>query len=227
MLHNIGGLLVLWDSPAMRESYLSQLAAEGVPVVDLLPDSPKGISTVTPDRERAFFQGTSHLIGLGHRQIGLISDSVTRPKTTLCKIAGYRRALETAGLKYDESLVINISEFGFEGGASGFPRLLERNPKATAAICINDAIAVGVMVAAKDAGKRCPEDFSAVGFGDSTMGKYWRPALTTFALSANRVAEEAVSLVSAQRQSAVPVNETILLPEELIIRQSTAAAPKG
>src|SRR4051812_35668075 len=77
MLHNIAGMLVLWDSPAMRESYLTQLAVEGVPVVDLLPDSPKGISTVTPDREDAFIRGTGHLIKLGHRYIGLISDSLT------------------------------------------------------------------------------------------------------------------------------------------------------
>lgn len=225
MFHNAGGILVLWDSPAMRASYLTQLAAEGVPVVDLLPDSPPGVSTVTLDREDAFWRATKHLIELGHRRIGLISDTLTRPKTTLCKEAGYRRALETAGLKFDESLVVNITEFGFEGGVGGFPRLLQRDPKVTAAICINDAIAVGVIAAAVDAGRRCPEDFSVVGFGDSAMGKYWRPALTTFALSANRVAEVAVALVSELRQSITPTRQTIFVPEDLIIRQSTGLAP--
>ena len=226
MLHNAGGLLLLWDSPAMRESYLNELAAEGLPVVDLLPNSPEGISTVTADREKAFLQGSSHLIKLGHRCIGLISDSLTRPKTTLSKLAGYRRALEEAGLKYDESLVINVPEFGFEGGVSSFPRLVQRHPNVTAAICINDAIALGLIAAAGDAGRRCPQDFSAVGFGDSTMGKYWRPALTTFALSANRVAEQSISLVFQQRQDAIPKARTILVPEELIIRQSTGPAPQ-
>ena len=225
MLHNAGGILVLWDSPAMRESYLTQLAAEGLPVVDLLPESPEGISTVTPDRESAFLQGTEHLIALGHRRIGLISDSVMRPKTTLRKVAGYRRALEAAGLKFDESLVVNITEFGFEGGVSGFPRLLERDARVTAAISINDAIAVGVIAAAGDAGRRCPEDFSVVGFGDSAMGKYWRPALTTSALSANRVAELSVGLIFEQREDPVFRPRTILVPEELIVRQSSGPAP--
>jgi len=222
MLHNIGGLLVLWDSPAMLESSLRQLARDGVPVVDLLPDSPKGISTVTPDREDAFFRGTTHLIELGHRCIGLISDSLTRPKTTLRKLSGYKRALRKAGLKYDDSLVLDVSEFGFEGGVSGFPRLLQRNPKVTAAICINDAIALGVITAAGDAGIQCPRDFSVIGFGDSAMGKYWRPALTTFALSANRVAELSVLQVCQQRQDAKLQTRTILVPEELIVRQSAA-----
>lgn len=225
MLHNAGGLLVLWDSPAMRESYLIQLAADGLPVVDLLPDSPQGISTVTQDRENAFFRGTSHLIQLGHRCIGVLSDSLARPKTTLCKLSGYRQALKEGGLKYDNSLVLDVTEFGFEGGLSGFPRLREINPKVTAAICINDAIALGAIVAAGDAGWRCPEDFSVVGFGDSTMGKYWRPALTTIALSANRVAEQSVSQIFQQRQDATPQARTILVPEELIIRHSTGSAP--
>ncbi|MEO6034642.1 MAG: LacI family DNA-binding transcriptional regulator [Verrucomicrobiota bacterium] len=225
MLHNAGGILVLWDSPAMQASYLNQLAAEGVPVVDLLPDSPPDISTVTPDREEAFLRGTKHLIDLGHCRIGLISDSLTRPKTTLCKVAGYRRALESAGLKFDEARVVNIVEFGFEGGLSGFPRLLQQDASVTAAICINDEIALGVITAAGDAGRRCPEDFSVVGFGDSVMGKYWRPALTTFALSARRVAEGSVNLIAEQRENLVAGHRTILVPEELIVRQSSGPAP--
>lgn len=224
MLHNVGGILVLWDSPAMQESYLNQLGTDGVPVVDLLPNSPPSLSTVTPDREDAFRQGTKHLIDLGHRLIGLISDSVTRPKTTQCKVAGYRRALESDGLPFDESLVIDITEFGFEGGVSGFQQLMQRDPNVTAAICINDAIAVGVMVAAGDAGRRCPQDFSAVGFGDSVMGKYWRPALTTFALSADRVAQESVALVFQQREGLSTKQQTVLVPAELIVRQSTGPA---
>lgn len=220
MLHNVGGLLVLWDSPAMRDSCLVQLAAESVPIVDLLPESPPGIATVTPDREAAFRHGTSHLIALGHRRIGLISDSLTRPKTTLCKLAGYRRALVDSGLEYDESLVVNVTEFGFDGGVSGYPRLVQAHPDVSAVVCINDAIALGVMVAAGDAGKRCPEDFSIVGFGDSVMGKYWRPALTSFALSAGRVAETAIDMIFKQRQGLVAEAAHVFIPEDLIVRQS-------
>jgi DNA-binding LacI/PurR family transcriptional regulator len=99
--------------------------------------------------------------------------------------------------------------------------LRERFPDVTAAICINDAIALGVIAAASDAGKRCPADFSVVGFGDSVMGRYWRPSLTTFELSANRVAELSIELVMQQRREAPLKPRTVLVPEELIIRQST------
>ena len=224
MLHNSGGILVLWDSPAMQESYLKLLAAEGVPIVDLLPDSPPGVSVVTADRETAFLEGTRHLIELGHKRIGVISDAATRPKTSLRKLAGYRRALEGAGLVYDEALVENITEYGFEGGIGGFPPLHRRCPDVTAVICINDAMALGAMTAANELGLRCPQDISVVGFGDSAVGQYWRPRLTTSALSANRVAERSIALVIQQRQNLAQEPQTILIPEELLVRDSTGPA---
>jgi DNA-binding LacI/PurR family transcriptional regulator len=225
MLHTQGGILVLWDSPAMQESFLRRLAAEGIPIIDLLPDSPPGISAVTPDREDAFYRGTRHLIQQGHRRIALVCDPIARQKTTLRKLAGYRRALTEAGLPYDENIIEKVGEFGFEGGYEGFRRLNRRCGDVTGAFCINDAMALGVIAAARDAGRSCPEDLSVIGFGDSAMGSYFRPRLTTFALSSDRVAEEALTLVVQQRQEPGQAPRTILIPEEMIVRESTARAP--
>ncbi len=224
MLHKQGGVLVLWDSPAMQESFLTQLAAEGIPIIDLLPDSPPGISVVTPDREDAFFRGTRHLIELGHRRIALMCDPVARQKTTLRKLAGYRRALATVGLDGDENWIEKVSEFGFEGGYEGYRRLCRRCPDVTGIFCINDAIALGVIAAAREAGRHCPADLSVIGFGDSDVGNYFPPRLTTFALSSNRVAEQALALVVRQRQKPGHEPQTILIPEEMILRESTAGA---
>ena len=161
--------------PAFRESTILALAAQGVPVVDLPPDSPKGISVVTADREDAGYRSTAHLIKLGHKAIGMIGDTVTRPKTTLRKLAGYRRALEEAGLIDSEKFVQNVTEFGFEGGRIGIRQLLKRHPEVSGIFCINDAIALGAIDAAVELGRHCPGDLSVVGFGDSPEGRYWRP----------------------------------------------------
>jgi LacI family transcriptional regulator len=224
MLHKQGGILVLWDSPAMQDSFLTQLTAEGIPIIDLLPDSPPGISVVTPDREDAFFRGTRHLIGLGHRRIALICDPIARQKTTLRKLAGYERALVEAGLACDEKWIENVREFGFEGGYEAFRRLSQRCSNLTGFFCINDAMALGVIAAAGEAGRKCPENLSVIGFGDSAVGSYFRPRLTTFALSSNTVAEEALALVVRQRQKPGQGPQTILIPEEMIVRESTAVA---
>lgn len=223
-LHNLGGVLVLWDSPAFQESALVELAADHVPVVDLLPGSPAGISMVTADREDASYRATRHLLGLGHRHIGLISDSVTRPKTTSQKLAGFRRAMDEAGLAYQPQYVQEVTEFGFEGGQAGYRKLAERCPEITALFCINDAIALGAMDAAQELGRVCPEDLSIVGFGDSPEGNHWKPTLTTVALSADLVAENAVGLIKQQRLRRGGGAKCVLIPEGLIIRESTRRA---
>jgi DNA-binding LacI/PurR family transcriptional regulator len=226
VLHRIGGVLVLWDSPAFRESALKQAAAEGVPVIDLLPDGPEVISVVTVDREDAFFRGTRHLIELGHRQIGLIGDTARRPKTTLRKLAGYRRALEASGLRYWEDCVQNVTEFGFEGGQRGLLALIRRWPGITAVCCINDAIALGAMDTARTMGRQCPGDLPVFGSGYSPEGSHWHPKLTTFSLSPDRVASNAIRLIAEQRRHRRVEPKTILIPEELILRESTAAVPR-
>ncbi len=76
---------------------------------------------MTVDREDAWRRGTEYLIGLGHKRIGVICDSDTRPKTTVSKLAGYRRALVDAGLPVEKELIENVTVFGFEGGFRGFP----------------------------------------------------------------------------------------------------------
>jgi DNA-binding LacI/PurR family transcriptional regulator len=225
MLHHLRGVLVIWDSPAFQESTLRKLAAEGVPIIDLLPDGADGISVVTVDREAAFLRGTQHLIELGHRQIGIICDSIARPKTTSSKLAGYRHALESAGLPYREAFVQNVTEFGFEGGRRGARHLIERCPGVTALFCINDAIALGAVDAANELGRRCPSDLSVVGFGDFPEGRHSRPKLMTFELSSDRVVTEAIQLILAQQLHQLVEPKTILIPEELIVRESTGVAP--
>jgi len=224
-LHNTGGILVLWDSPALQTSFLNEIAAEGLPVIDLLPDSPLGISVVTADREDAGYKTTRHLIELGHKRIGLICDTASRAKTSLRKLAGYRRALEDANLPYDDSLVENVTEFGFDGGYLGYARLTARHPEVTAVFCINDPMALGTLVAASEVGRKCPDDLSVVGYGDAPEAEYWRPRLTTVSLSADRVAARAIEMIIERRKNPDMGPETILIPGRLIIRDSTGPAP--
>jgi DNA-binding LacI/PurR family transcriptional regulator len=165
------------------------------------------------------------LIDLGHRHIGLIGDVETRPKTTLRKLAGYQRALKSEGLPYAEACVQNVTEFGFDGGRRGFQNLIERCPNISGLFCINDAIALGAMDAARDLGRGCPADISIVGFGDSPEGSHWRPKLTTVALSANRVATTSLDLILERRKAPQQKPQTILIPEDLIVRESTGPAP--
>jgi LacI family transcriptional regulator len=226
ILHNLGGVLVLWDSPAFARSSLCRLAAEGVPVIDLLPDSPEGISMVTADREEAGYLATGHLIGLGHKKIAVIADATTRPKTTLCKLAGYRRAIAGANIPFDASCIENVTEFGFEGGRLGYQQLAKNCKDFTGLFCINDAIALGAIDAAREAGLDCPNQLSVVGYGDSAEGSHWRPKLTTLALSSGDVAAASLNLIMERRRNPGQPIARVLIPGHLILRETTAP-PSG
>ena len=117
------------------------------------------------------------------------------------KMAGYRRALKEAGLRYDERLVENITESGFQGGYQAFQRLVRRCPEVTALFCLNDPTALGAITAAADMGRRCPEDISVVGFGDAPEASYWRPSLTTFSLSCDAIAAKSIELLIDLRKN--------------------------
>lgn len=224
--HSLGGLLVLWDSPAIKQSCLRTIVSSGVPVVNLLPDTDLGISIVTADRENAGLRATQHLISLGHRRIGVICDVDTRPTTTIHKLAGYRRALDEAGIPYDTNLIQNVTAFGFEGGYHGYPCILQRSPDVTGLFCINDSMALGVIQAAKERGQECPRDISVIGYGDAPEGGYWRPRLTTVSLSPTRVATGAIAKIFELRQKFGQTPQTTLIPEGLVVRDSTGPAPK-
>jgi DNA-binding LacI/PurR family transcriptional regulator len=225
VMHNQGGILVLWDSQELKTSHLLEIAGEGFPVVDLLPDSPPGISLVTADREGAWLRGTEYLISLGHKRIGVIADADTRPKTTLSKLAGYNRALQAEGYPLDPKLIENVNVFGFEGGYRGFAKLIKRCPDLTGLFCINDAMALGAMRAAQEAGLNCPKDISIVGFGDAPESAYSMPRLTTFSLSSNTVATEAVDMVLEMRRNPGSKPRAVFIAEDLIVRDSTGQAP--
>jgi DNA-binding LacI/PurR family transcriptional regulator len=222
MLHHSGGLLVLWDSPASKNGHLKRLAAEGLPVVDLLPGAPSGISSLTPDREDAGRRATRHLIDLGHRKIGALSDSINHIRTRMRKLAGYRQALKQADICYDEQLIEHATTADFQGGYQAFQSLCHRCPDITALFCFCDATALGAISAAADMGWQCPNDISVVGFGDAPAATYWRPNLTTFSLSCNDLASKAIELLIELRKNPRRAPRTILIPERFIIRNSTA-----
>lgn len=219
------GLLFMWDSGSLPEEVLASLAAERMPMVNLMPSGTGAIPSVTADRGQGFYLATQHLIELGHRNIGLIFDSA-RP-TGRHKAAGYRAALEAAGIDPDESLLQETGLAYFEAGHLGFRELIERRPDTTAVLCVDDTMAIGVIVAAQDLGLSVPGDISVVGSGAGRESLYSRPSLTTIALPFDKIAEDAVSILSRMRKEPDCVPESILEPVELVVRGSTGPAPRG
>jgi DNA-binding LacI/PurR family transcriptional regulator len=136
------------------------------------------------------------------------------------RLGGYRDALAAAGIDWRSvprfELPANLPERGLEGGRLA----LARDPRPTAVIAATDQLALGVLEAAREAGLRVPGDLSVVGFDDIPGAAWSRPGLTTIRQPLFEKGEIAGRLLTEGA-----ADREVILPVELVVRDSTAAPP--
>ena len=174
-------------------------------------------------------QITRYLIGLGHRKIAYLGNSLSG-RTTLDRLTGFRQEMASAGLPVPgDSLHQQAGGSPAEGlEAVGYFLALPDRP--TALVCFNDMLAVGVLKGLQQAGLRVPDDFSVTGFDNIIFSAYTRPPLTTFDQPKRFIGAEAARLVLGLLRSpaaAAPAEPEIrLLQGRLLVRESTAPPAK-
>ncbi len=120
---------------------------------------------------------TEHLLTLGHRRIACIAGDPVHPDAVE-RLAGYRQALEQAGIAYEPALVAP-GQFHEESGRLAMEHLLDSRQRFTAVFACNDQMAFGAGLALYRRGLRVPDDVSLVGFDDLAGANYAIPPLST------------------------------------------------
>jgi LacI family transcriptional regulator len=213
----VDGLLLVGAERAPEASSL--LATSAVPVVLTWSASATAPSVVV-DNAAAGDMAASHLLGLGHTRIGVITGATHFNDRQRARLAGIRSAIERAGLPLPPSLVCE-QPTTLAGGRMGCAKLLELAEPPTAIIGGIDLIAIGCMVEAQARGLGVPSDLSVAGIDDLDMSAHVSPSLTTVHVPTALIgAEAAQTLVAMLRQQ--PVKPVSMLPLELIVRRSTA-----
>jgi DNA-binding LacI/PurR family transcriptional regulator len=140
------------------------------------------------------------------------------------KLAAARATAEATGAALPDEYV-ERTMFSLEGGQAATSRLLDRG--VTAYICASDPMALGAVRAARRRGLGVPDEVSVVGFDDSAFMNCMEPPLTTVRQPIEAMGRAAVDMLSAQIQGgAVPPGELLFEPE-LVVRSSSAQAPRG
>ena len=160
-----------------------------------------------------------HLIGLGHRRIGIIGSEI-RPFALEERMRGVHDALAEAGLPADPALV-TLGDFSFESGEAAARTLLALPERPTAIFALNDRMALGAMRAASPE-LSIPNDLSIVGFDDVVLATLATPQLTTVRQPGFALGVAAAQAVFSLLEGIDP-DTTSVIPTELIIRGSTAA----
>ena len=173
---------------------------------------------------------TAHLLGLGHRRIGMITAHPWSYNTD-ARIRGYRRALEVAEVPFESELLAagetrKHAGFSEEAGYEAMQRLMALEPRPTAVFASSDVQAFGAWAAARDLGLAVPRDVAIVGYDNLKLTRYL--GLTTMDQHMYEVGKQATERV-LHRMSVRPDVERLHRPLEttLIVRPSSdpAATP--
>lgn len=186
------------------------------------------LTSVAVDNETGAEQATSYLLDLGHRTV----HHLVGPRSWLDaqeREAGWRRALEKRGAPVAEPLTGGdwTARTGYECG-----QRIAENSDVTAVFCANDNMALGLLRAVQQAGRRVPEDISIIGFDDIPEAEYFGPPLTTVRQDFDELGRRALRAlieIIGEPDSALPgPAETphVIIKPTLVVRAS-AARPRA
>jgi DNA-binding LacI/PurR family transcriptional regulator len=219
----VDGVIIIALSP--REEDLPLLSQADVPVVLVDSNHPSLdiFNRVVVDDVEGGYIATKHLIDLGHRRIGYISDPLENPfnfTSSLFRYRGYIRALKEAGIAFRSDYHGQGEHGRFEACRLAL-NMLSLPDRPTAIFAASDTQAMGVMEAARDLNLQIPEDLSIVGYDDIEVAEYLD--LTTIRQLLFESGQRGVELLldAVENPSRGPVCEK--LPTELIVRQTTAS----
>jgi LacI family transcriptional regulator len=186
-----------------------------------LPDT--DIASVGATNWAGGLAATEHLIGLGHRRVGMIGG----PADMLCtqaRVDGYRTALDRAGIEAGKDLV-RYGDFHHQGGFARTRELLELPDPPTAIFAGSDEQAMGAYQAARLAGLRIPDDLSVVGFDDLPTCEWLSPPLTTVRQPLEEMGRVAARTLLQLLDGRPPLTPRVELATDLRVRASTAPPP--
>jgi DNA-binding LacI/PurR family transcriptional regulator len=230
--------LALYSLPDGDPSVAAALA-RGVTTVMIDQPLLAGVPYVGHDDRAAARLALDHLLGLGHRRIGVLGYRLTPNRHvgelsrdqqvaagyrhTRIRLDGYEDALHAHRAGWETLRFFESASNDPAGGAAGARELLEQPDAPTAILTDSDRLAIGVLSAARETGLEIPRDLSVVGMDDVPAASVVTPRLTTIHQPLVQKGEIAGLILLGRRSG----RRRTILPVELVVRDSTAAPQRG
>ena len=206
------------DLTAQAEVY--RQAGTGVVCIDRLPKNWSGDS-VTADNEEGAYNATRFLLRMKHTKLAAITGPLhlTNAKE---RLDGFKRAVHESRLRLAPEY-IQETTFDKQGGYSKALILLRLVPRPTAIFAGNDMIALGALLAIREAGLRCPEDVSLMGFDDLDIAEITNPSLSSVSQSGYQLGTTAARILLDRLDGDKGPAKHLVLQTSLKLRHSVAA----
>jgi len=213
----VDGIITI--APELDAEEAELLRSLGVPIVAIAGPNPL-VTTLTVDDRAVGRLATRHLLDLGHLRIAHIGSHETRGSSVpALRRRGFTEEMDAAGATPSFA----DADFTIEGGSAAARRLLDTVDRPTAIFAASDEMAIGAVLAAREAGLRVPQDISIIGVDGNDLGRWF--GLTTIDQFARGQGERAAEAVLADLDGAAPALRRGTLPFALLERGSTAVPP--
>jgi LacI family transcriptional regulator len=211
-------------------SFSAELHSYGIPIV-FVDDNlvMPGTSYVTSDDALGYRLTVEHLAGLGHRRIAFIAGDSVHPQSVFRK-ESYRRMMAEYGLPVPDGSVLD-SDWNLARTEALTRQLFQdRRSRPTALICAGDELAAVAIRTLWRLGLRVPEDVSVIGYSNFSFTALLYPALTTISQPFEEMGAVATRILLRRLEDGSVAQELpsrVVLPTELIVRESTAVPLQG
>jgi LacI family transcriptional regulator len=223
----VDGVLLAQTCPSSHQELRVQKRFPIV-LIDRVPLGYRG-SAVMTDNSTAAYEGTRHLIDLGHRRIAIIAGKLGL-STGLDRLEGFRKALQEEHVPLPDKY-LRQGNFQSESGYRCGVELMQLPVPPTAIFSCNNKMTLGLMRALGELGVKCPQTVSVLGFDDFEWSAYFTPRLTTIAQPTYEMGKQAMRMLLSKLQDGQQDNGQqpgdgdvlpLMLKAELRVRDSTA-----
>ncbi len=217
----VDGLLFMGGT--VTDEHLQAFKTANVPIVLCATTDEHGtMPAVDIDHEAAAYDAVKALIERGHKSIAMISGTLQDPANGYARFQGYKRALVDAGIAYDEDYV-RVGNYRYESGVDAMKYFLELPDRPTAVFSATDEMAIGAVHCIQDFGLKVPEDISVISVDNTRMASMVRPKLSSVAQPMYDIGAVSMRLLTKLMKKENVEQARVILPHELISRQSVAA----
>lgn len=214
----VDGIILL--SARINDPLIAMLDSHQFPTVLIGRDENcSTILTVDNNNEQVAFDATQHLIQQGHGRIGFVSGpsdlTVSRDR-----MAGYRRALEEAGLPIRSEWIVE-GDFLQHSGYRAMSSIMELPERPDGLVVIDDVVAFGVLRGLNELGYRVPEDISLVSFNNIALSELATPPISSVDIGTYQLGYTASQQLIRLIQGEHHFQRRTLIPHRLIVRESS------
>lgn len=205
----------------ITEEHVEEFKKSPVPIVlAATMEESNQTPSVNIDYKQASFDAVKGLLDAGHKEVAFVSGPLNDLINQSQKLAGYREAIESAGLSFKEELVIE-GDYSYDSGIEAYEKIEELPKQPTAVFVATDEMALGVIHGAQDAGKSIPTDLEVIGFDNTRLATMVRPQLTTVVQPMYDIGAVAMRLLTKYMNKENVEDHIVVLPHRIEYRKST------